>query len=206
MRLIKRGAEGDIYQTVWNSKKSILKIRRPKAYRNAELDSRIRRQRTAREAEIICQAKSFGVRAPLVLFVNKRRSSIMMQHIPGTPVHEFAGRRLVGLSGELGRMVGRLHRNGIMHGDLTTSNFIASGKKIFIIDFGLAVRTSKPEDHAVDLRLFKEILNSAHVAEMEQAWRGFLSGYGQAVGAQRMRRITHLVSVIEGRGRYARVI
>jgi len=55
-----------------------------------------------------------------------------------------------------------MHKNGIMHGDLTTSNFILVKGKISVIDFGLALRTQKPEDHAVDLRLFKEILNSAH--------------------------------------------
>ena len=30
-----------------------------------------------------------------------------------------------------------------------------------MIDFGLSQNTIKPEDHAVDLRLIKEILNSA---------------------------------------------
>ena len=61
MKLIKKGAEGDLYQTTWNSKKSILKIRKTKDYRNPELDMRIRKQRTIRESEIIQQIKSFGI-------------------------------------------------------------------------------------------------------------------------------------------------
>lgn len=205
MRLIKKGAEGDLYETVWNGRRSVLKIRKRKDYRNAELDARIRSQRTVREAQIIRQAKSLGVATPLIFFVDTVRCSIMMQYVPGRPAHDISGARFVGLSRTFGSMVGTLHSNGIMHGDLTTSNFIVSRGRVFVIDFGLSVRTSKPEDHAVDLRLFKEILNSAHVDEMEQAWRGFLSGYRSVVG-RRYGRILDLVSVIESRGRYAAVV
>ena len=69
-----------------------------------------------------------------------------------------------------------MHKHGIMHGDLTTSNFILDKKKLFLIDFGLASRTEKPDDHAVDLRLFKEILNSAHAEVMEKSWKNFQKG------------------------------
>ncbi len=206
MRLIKRGAEGDLYETTWNGKKSVLKIRKKKDYRNPELDARIRRQRTIREAEIIRQVKSFGIAAPVIFLADAVQCRIMMQLIRGRPANCISGKRLVGLCRDFGGIVGRLHENGIMHGDLTTSNFIISAKRTFIIDFGLAMRTSKPEDHAVDLRLFKEILNSAHVGEMRGAWRNFLAGYKSAVGQDRHDTVTGLVAVIEGRGRYATVV
>ena len=93
-----------------------------------------------------------------------------------------------------------------MHGDLTTSNFIQSKDQIFIIDFGLASRTYKSDDHAVDLRLFKEILNSAHAEIFEKAWSNFLSGYKSSVGKERFAKITNKVMIIESRGRYARVV
>src|SRR3989304_4815556 len=63
--------------------------------------------------------------------------------------------KLIKSCSEIGRIVGVMHKNGIMHGDLTTSNFIVSNGKMFVLDFGLANKTKKPEDHAVDLRLFK---------------------------------------------------
>ena len=107
---------------------------------------------------------------------------------------------------ELGKIVGRLHKNGIMHGDLTTSNFIQTKKNLFLIDFGLANRTEKPDDHAVDLRLFKEILNSAHADVFEKAWSNFLSGYKSSVGKERFAKITNKVMIIESRGRYAKVV
>ncbi len=93
-----------------------------------------------------------------------------------------------------------------MHGDLTTSNFILFKNTVFVIDFGLSQNTIKPEDHAVDLRLIKEILNSAHAKIMEAAWKNFLSGYKSVVGNANYVRITKLVSEIESRGRYATVV
>ena len=89
---------------------------------------------------------------------------------------------------------------------LTTSNFIQSKDRIFIIEFGLANRTFKSDDHAVDLRLFKEILNSAHAEIFEKAWPNFLSGYKSSVGSERFAKITNKVMIIESRGRYARVV
>ncbi len=93
-----------------------------------------------------------------------------------------------------------------MHGDLTTSNFILFKNKIYVIDFGLSQKTIKPEDHAVDLRLIKEILNSAHVTIMDRAWNNFLVGYKSVVGPSKYLKITNLVSEIESRGRYATVV
>jgi TP53 regulating kinase-like protein len=107
---------------------------------------------------------------------------------------------------EIGKIVGRLHKNGIMHGDLTTSNFLSMKNKVFVIDFGLAQRTDKVEDHAIDLRLFKEILNSAHADVMEKSWDSFLKGYKKIIGFSRHNRVLSQVAVIESRGRYANVV
>ena len=129
-----------------------------------------------------------------------------MQEIPGTPVHDLPNSKIIEISKEIGKLVGMMHKNGIMHGDLTTSNFILYRNKVYVIDFGLSQKTIKSEDHAVDLRLIKEILNSAHAKIMESAWKNFLSGYKSVVGLTNYAKITNLVSVIESRGRYATVV
>ncbi|MBL7001866.1 MAG: Kae1-associated serine/threonine protein kinase [Nitrosopumilus sp.] len=206
MKLIKKGAEADIYQTMWQNSKSILKIRKTKNYRNSSLDSKIRKQRTIKESQMLSQVKSFGIPTPLVYFVNLEKTLIIMQEIPGKPVHDLPDSKIIELSKEIGKLVGMLHKNGIMHGDLTTSNFILFKNTIFVIDFGLSQNTIKPEDHAVDLRLIKEILNSAHVRIMEPAWKNFLNGYKSIVGYVNYIKIIKLVSDIESRGRYATVI
>ncbi len=206
MKLIKKGAEADIYLTTWDGKNSILKIRKKKDYRNPTLDKKIREQRTLRESGIICDVKSFGVRSPLIYFVDTKLCSIYMQQIKGILVRDLPNKKIVESCGRIGEIVGQLHKNGIMHGDLTTSNFIVSKDKVFLIDFGLAQKTDKIEDHAIDLRLFKEILNSAHVDIMEGSWTGFLNGYRRIVGRSRENRILSQVAIIERRGRYANVV
>ena len=206
MELVKKGAEADIYTLVWNNSKTIMKIRKPKNYRNPTLDNNLRKQRTIRESQTLMEVKSFGIPAPLVYFVNLRDSSIIMQRIPGKPIHDLPNSKIISLSRQMGNHVGLLHKNGIMHGDLTTSNFILFQDKVYVIDFGLSQKTIKPEDHAVDLRLIKEILNSAHANIMEESWKNFLLGYRKVAGLTKYSQIIKLVSEIESRGRYATVV
>ncbi len=206
MKLIKKGAEADIYQTQWQDDKAIEKIRKIKSYRNSSLDSKIRKQRTIKESQILAHVKSFGVPSPLVYFVNLKKASIIMQEIPGKPIHDLPESQIIELSKEIGKLVGLLHKNGVMHGDLTTSNFILFKKIVYVIDFGLSQNTIKPEDHAVDLRLIKEILNSAHAKIMKTSWKNFQSGYKSVVGNAYYVKIINLVAEIESRGRYATVV
>ncbi|MGB0724820.1 MAG: KEOPS complex kinase/ATPase Bud32 [Nitrosopumilus sp.] len=206
MKLIKKGAEADIYTGTWKNSKALFKTRKIKTYRNSSLDSKIRKQRTIKESQMLSQVKSFGIPTPLVYFVNLEKSMIVMQEIPGKPVHDLPESKIIEISKQIGKLVGLLHKNGVMHGDLTTSNFILFKNTIYMIDFGLSQNSIKPEDHAVDLRLIKEILNSAHAKIMEPSWKNFLNGYKSVVGITYQTKIVKLVSEIESRGRYAQVV
>jgi len=206
MKLMKKGAEADIYQLMWQNSKAILKIRKSKNYRNSILDSKICKQRTIKESQMLSQVKSFGIPTPLVHFVNLENNSIIMQEIPGKPVHDLSESKIIELSKQIGKLVGMLHQNGVMHGDLTTSNFILFQNTVYVIDFGLSQNTIKSEDYAVDLRLIKEILNSAHAKIMQSAWKNFLLGYKSIVRNSSFTKITKLVLDIESRGRYAQVV
>ena len=203
LELLKRGAEADIYVTEWFGRPAVMKTRHPKPYRNPDLDVRLRRRRTVREASMLHVVKSLGIYAPLVYFVDTNHHAIIMERIAGTPVHSLPPADIPGHCREMGRVAGLLHSAGIMHGDLTTSNFI-SGERLFLIDMGLSRRTSKPEDWAVDMRLIKEILGSAHAEVLEASWKALVSGYAQTMPAHA--EILKLVARIESRGRYARVV
>ena len=98
MKLLKKGAEADLYQTNWQNSKAILKIRKVKKYRNSLLDSKIRKQRTIKESQMLSLVKSYGIPAPLVYFVNLEKTSITMQEIPGTPVHDLSESKIIRLS------------------------------------------------------------------------------------------------------------
>lgn len=206
MKLVKKGAEADIYVTIWNGLDSILKIRKKKDYRVHSLDMRIRTLRTIREAKMISEAKSFGITTPLVYFVDEKKCKIYLQLIKGKLVRDLSLNKIIKICTEIGKIVGTLHKNGIMHGDLTTSNFILSNQGLVILDFGLSQKTDKVDDYAIDLRLFKEVLNSAHAQIVEDAWVSFVLGYREILGNMLTEKVLSHVSIIEKRGRYANVI
>jgi len=206
LKLVKKGAEADIYVTIWNGLDSILKIRKKKDYRVHSLDMRIRTLRTIREAKMISEAKSFGITTPLVYFVDEKKCEIYLQLIKGKLVRDLSLNKIIKICTEIGKIVGILHKNGIMHGDLTTSNFILSNQGLVILDFGLSQKTDKVDDYAIDLRLFKEVLNSAHAQIVEDAWLSFVLGYRKILGNMLTEKVLSHVSVIEKRGRYANVI
>ena len=73
---------------------------------------------------------------------------------------------LLKLAAAIGRVVGTMHRNHIIHGDLTTSNLLLVGKPedclIAVIDFGLASIEETAEDKGVDLYVLERALLSTH--------------------------------------------
>ena len=80
MKLIRKGAEGDLFLTTWNDKEAILKSRKKKDYRNSSLDYRLRKQRTIRESQIMSEVKEFGIRTPLIYFVDIKNCELLLLH------------------------------------------------------------------------------------------------------------------------------
>ncbi|KAJ3944871.1 serine/threonine-protein kinase bud32 [Colletotrichum fioriniae] len=77
----------------------------------------------------------------------------------------------------MGTAIGQMHKIGIVHGDLTTSNMMLRPPKspsdaddnndpldgqVFIIDFGLASQSTSDEDRAVDLYVLERAFGSTH--------------------------------------------
>ena len=208
-RLLYRGAEADVVLGEWQGLEAVFKIRKPLTYRLRVLDEAIRRQRTVHEAEMIHLAKDAGVVSPFLYNVDIQSSTLVMQFVKGVRVKD----QLASLSDsqldetffEFGRDVARLHRFGIMHGDLTTANVVRSDGQLVFIDFGLSVRTARLEDQAVDLRLIKETLVGAHPEASARALDALNKGYASIIGPARSRAVLKQLQNIERRGRYARV-
>jgi TP53 regulating kinase-like protein len=214
LKLVYRGAEADVFSGRWAGERAIFKFRKPLPYRHPKLDAEIRAQRTVREAEIMHDARGAGVSTPVLYYVSQPESLIVMQEIEGPRLKsllqsEAAPDRGAGskeaVSSQFGAAVGRLHRGGMMHGDLTTSNVLVDGTGVHLIDFGLATHTVKVEDHAVDLRLIKETLSGAHSEMASRVMAAFMEGYAGEVGEARAGAVGRKLLEIERRGRYARL-
>jgi TP53 regulating kinase-like protein len=179
MKIIARGAEAVLRLDKRKGCNVLLKERVRKGYRVAELDERIRLQRTRTEERMLSKARRAGVNAPLV--IDKSKFGISMEWLDGPTVKEILNdmprKDRIGIYEEIGRAAASLHKGGIMHGDLTTSNMILKGGKLFVIDFGLSKATVKVEDQAVDLFLLYEALKAAHYRFLDEAWENIIKAY-----------------------------
>ncbi len=211
MKLLYRGAEADVFRGEWCGQPAVFKVRKPLAYRLPELDKWIRSQRTVHEAEIIHQCKVAGVAAPHLFYLSPPEALLVMGYVEGERLKTvllepgLPKERARSLGQRFGANIARLHRAGIMHGDLTTSNVIVDGDELTLIDFGLAIRSRRLEDQAVDLRLIKETLTGAHNSVSRQFMQSLLTGYASVLGKAKTEIATRKLAEIERRGRYARV-
>ncbi|MBC7109469.1 MAG: Kae1-associated kinase Bud32 [Archaeoglobi archaeon] len=150
---------------------SIIKRRIPKKYRIRELDEIIRRRRTKSEAKLMIEARRAGVPTPIIRDIGD--FEIVMEYIEGRPLKEVLSKKWTKKAGEL---VAKLHENNIIHGDLTTSNMIVKGDKLYLIDFGLGYFDEDVESKAVDVHVFFQTLESTELSA-EELKRFFVEGY-----------------------------
>ena len=96
---------------------------------------------------------------------------------------------------KIGRTVGSMHKVGVVHGDLTTSNMIlrpvgdastdgitespSMTGDIVLIDFGLASSSSHEEDRSVDLYVLERAFGSTHPMT-EDFFSEILHGYAES--------------------------
>ena len=165
MKLIARGAEAEIYV----DKDKVVKNRIEKDYRLKEIDDKLRRTRTKKEAKILAKIADLDFTPNLIKTDNK--SIIEMEHIDGEKVRDILEKEdYKQLSKEIAKKIKILHDQGIIHGDLTTSNMIYYKNKVYFIDFGLSFFSEKIEDKAVDLHLLRHALESKHHTIWEECF------------------------------------
>ena len=153
------------------------------------------------------EAKVAGVPTPLIYIVNVPEASITMQYIEGKQIKQMINNASEDSRRELcvsiGELIGKLHRQGLIHGDLTTSNMILNPEgKIFFVDFGLGEKNSEVEARGVDLHLMKRALQSTHYQFWEECFRNVLAGYSSVLGAEAAEKVYEKIREIERRGRY----
>jgi len=208
--LIKKGAEAYLYYGKWFDKEVIFKHRIPKKYRLKELDERIRVFRTINEAKALIKVKEYGINVPKVYEIDSKNAFIIMDFIPGKKLKDLVpildDSKLIKYFQNIGQFIARLHINGEIHGDITTSNvIITEQEEIFLIDFGLHEFSERIEDKSVDLHLFKRVLMSSHGDTYKSCFNAFLQGY-KVIYEKKSKKecdaIIKNIEVIESRGRY----
>ena len=222
MKLISQGAEAKIYLTKnSNAEQLVAKERIPKGYRHKQLDEQIRKRRTKSEAKILTKALALNINVPQVL--NTDKHSIHLQFIEGDRLSEtlnsYPKKKQFKIMQQIGEQVALLHKNNIIHGDLTTSNTILhslptsseanfkrselqakrtsseANYQVYLIDFGLGFISTKIEDKAVDLHLIKQALEAKHFQNHKDLFKQFLKTYKD-------KEVIKRLEIVEKRGRY----
>jgi Kae1-associated kinase Bud32 len=178
------------------------KIRVKKGYRDPELDERLRSQRIKTEVKLMRECRKLGISVPIIYDVDLTGNKIMMEFVEGERVKdvldsEFDDKK--SLCWEIGEKVGRMHKNGISHGDLTTSNMILNGERLYFIDLSLGEKSEELEVLGVDLHLLREAFLSAHskVFDLfEEVLKGYLTSFPEGSD------VIEKMKDIESRGRY----
>lgn len=208
MVLLKRGAEADIYLTLFMGFKVVVKRRIPKLYRVKEVDLKVREYRTIHEARLLSEVKKFNVPTPSIYFIDRENFDIVMEYVEGVRLKDYLQNvkdlhSLRSVCFKFGNLIGKLHKNGVIHGDLTTSNVILTeNMKMFLIDFGLGFYSEDVETQGVDLHLLKQVFESFHHSIAEECFKAVLSGYGKIVGSRRREIVEKKIREIRSRGRY----
>jgi Kae1-associated kinase Bud32 len=203
VEVVRRGAEAEIRRGVWKGRKVMVKSRVVKGYRHPGLDSSLRASRTRNEARLMQEARRCGVPTPIIYDIDVQEAEMVLEEIEGERVKDALLKvddiEADRICQEIGRLVALMHRAGMTHGDLTTSNMILRDGKIWLIDFSLGGRNAEIEDMGVDLHLLKEAFQSAHserAHKFDAVLRSYSENYTEA------RKVMAKIKDIEGRGRY----
>lgn len=114
--------------------------------------------------------------------------------------------KLESVSHEIGSAIGKIHKQGIVHGDLTTSNMLVKENEsglvsaFYLIDFGLSQLDASSEDKAVDLYVLERALVSTH-KNSEELFKLILKAYGSVFKKKGCVEVMNKLDEVRARGR-----
>lgn len=209
-QFIAQGAEARVWlvSNFIANRDAIIKERFPKKYRIPELDKKLTTKRVVQEVRCMVKCRKNGIDTPVIYMVDQIKNQIYMEHVQGKTIKDYFrhayepttntsstyssyGPACFQLAKEIGAIVASIHDADLVHGDLTTSNFMlrmnynenkSSDNKewesICVIDFGLGYGNPLPEDKAVDLYVLERAFTSTH-RESEELVQTVLNSYFQ---------------------------
>ena len=208
-----------------SAKPAFLKHRPSKPYRHPILDARLTRHRILAEARVLAKLKREGVAVPAIYALDWEAGWMLGEWIDGRTIRavldEVVPKWIQSTSpgrtdsdavetssdpltnalretmAKIGRLVGKVHASGVVHGDLTTSNIMLRPHQnielqellphdvktvqgdVYLIDFGLTDQSIQAEDQAVDLYVLERAFGSSH-PQSEQLFQELLAAYGNS--------------------------
>ncbi len=202
--LLRQGAEAEIHLTSWMGKQVIQKRRLVKTYRLKEIDEKLRKTRTKKEAQLMTDARRSGISVPIIYDVDINHCQIIMEYLDAPRVKDvlddLTGEEQKSLCVTIGKEIAKLHRYGLIHGDITTSNLVLLKGRVYFIDFGLGEKCCEDEVRGVDLHLLMEAFSATHRNPRCFGW--VIQGYRDIFGDASM--IEKKIADISKRGRYMR--
>lgn len=170
-KTIAAGAEADIRTGEIYSRKCIYKTRIQKRYRNHDLDQRMRKSRMSNEFLMLHRMEDSGITVPAVYLYDAQSMTIVLERLNGfllrDQIEEMTKMELSSTLEKLIESVSRMHRSGISHGDLTTSNIFLNQDEIVFIDPSMGSLNADSEEKATDLFLLEESLRNSGVDDPE---------------------------------------
>lgn len=190
----------------------IIKYRPTKPYRHPKIDLQINKSRTIGEVKFMYKLSKLNIACPNIILTDFNNGIIWMECLgsklpndtissfknwlwylesqekenPNINLHDDGQVELV--CQKVGQLIGRLHLNDMIHGDLTSSNIILTemdaSNNLFnfepaLIDFGLSSFSGLAEDKAVDLYVLERAILSTHSSYADKLNRWLLEGYQQ---------------------------
>lgn len=193
-QIIGSGAEAVVYK----DGSVVIKHRIKKNYRHDAIDKSLRKRRTKREFKVLEKIYDLGLCAKPIKKDDKEMK-VYYEYVRGDKLRDVLHLDYKKWAKEIGQKVAKLHKNGIIHGDLTTSNMIVD-EELKFIDFGLSYFSIKAEDKAVDLHLLRRALESKHHEIFEEVFTIVLKEYKKELKEEAIDIIDRLKKV-ESRGR-----
>ena len=154
--LLRQGAEARLYTGMFIGQKSIAKERFSKKYRHSQLDERLTKERLKGEIKSLMRCKLAGIRTPTIFFVDMNNGLFVMEYLDtALTCREYIDallkkssenldenkKSLTCLSVKIGRILAVMHKNSVIHGDLTTSNMLI--EQVIKYDFCVSVSSQK---------------------------------------------------------------
>lgn len=204
LTVVSQGAEALVLKTnvhpyLPELRKLVVKYRPLKPYRHPKIDAMITKSRTVGEAKFMAKLAKVKIPAPNLVLLDAPHGIIWMESV-GEDLEDghisllknylwfLEKNKMDCLSDEVrhllretGKVIGKLHMNDMIHGDLTSSNIILQDKTAFLIDFGLSLYSGLAEDKAVDLYVLERAVLSTHSDFADKYNEWLLEGYKEVL-------------------------